>query len=104
MCAQLKRLLRPTAGLRWRLLDALKAEILTSPKDWESRTLADMPALANQLAPTTFLPSEQIWHTLMAHTKELVAHGDAAQMEGVLVALLSQLVAPTVGAANVGHA
>lgn len=92
MCDQLKRLLPPTPGLRWQVLDALKAESLTSQHDWESHNLADIAALAQQLAPTTFLPREQIRHTLTTYTEELVANLDAAQLGGVLGALLSQLL------------
>lgn len=73
-------------------MDALKEESLTSQKDWESHNLADIPALARQRAPTTFLGREQFQSSLMACTEELVANLDAAQLGGVLQALLSQLL------------
>lgn len=95
MCDQVKLLLPAIAGLRWQVLDALKAESLTSENDWESHNLADITTLARQLAPTTFLPREQIRHTLTTYTEELVANLDAAQLDGVLQALISQLLPPS---------
>ncbi|AFY29234.1 glycosyltransferase family 61 protein [Cyanobium gracile] len=95
MCDQVKLLLPATAGLRWQVVDALKAESLTSENDWESHNLANISALAHQLAPKTHLPREQIRHTLTICTEELVANLDAAQLAGVLQALLYQLLPPS---------
>lgn len=95
MCAQLKLLLPETAGLQWHVVDALKGESLTSTKDWESHNLADITALARQLTPTTFLTREQFQPSLTTYTEELVANLDAAQLNGVLQALLSQLLPPS---------
>lgn len=92
MCAQLKLLLPEAPGLRWQVVDALKAESLTSQKDWESHNLADITELARQLTPTTFLAREQFQSSLTAYAEELVANLDAAQLNGVLQALLSQLL------------
>jgi hypothetical protein len=94
MCDQLKLLLPATAGLRWRLLDALLGEGLTSQKDWESHNLADLASLARQLAPTALLPREEIRDVLAAYTEDLVAHTNAAQLGGILQELLSQLLSP----------
>jgi hypothetical protein len=94
MCDQLKLLLPATTGLRWRLLDALLGEGLTSQKDWESHNLADLSALARQLAPTTLLPRQEIRNTVAAYAEDLVTHTSTAQLRGILQELLCQLLPP----------
>lgn len=94
MCAQVQWLLPETSGLRWELLDTLVAEGLTSQNDWESHNLADLAALARQLAPKTFLPQEQIQAAAANCAAELMDHVSTDQLAPILTALISQLAQP----------
>jgi len=94
MCGHVKRLMPPTAGLRWRLLNTLTAESLTSQKEWESHNLANLAALVPRLAPKTCLPRDQILTAAATCTEELMAHTSAEQLGRVLTELLTLVAYP----------
>nr|WP_254216884.1 glycosyltransferase family 61 protein [Synechococcus sp. CCY 9618] len=95
MCAQLRRLLPETPGLRWRVLDALIGERLTSEKDWESHNLADIASLARQLVPAGGLSPEVMEPLLASYVEAVVDDCSDIQVKGILRGLIHHLlVAP----------
>jgi hypothetical protein len=92
MCSQVQRLLPETEGLRWRVLNELIGEKLTSENDWESHNLADIAALIRQLAPTRAVDPDQLEQVLTTYVESLVDDCSDRQVKGILRGLITHLL------------
>jgi hypothetical protein len=92
MCQQLLELLPAAATLDWEVVDALRAEALTSGQDWESHNVADLASLLKHLlgAVPSVLP-EAAQEVLASYSQQLVQDSSPEQLARVMEALMTAL-------------
>jgi hypothetical protein len=92
MCQQLLALLPAAATLDWEVVDALRAEALTSGQDWESHNVADLSSLLQHLlgAVPSVLP-EAAQEVLGPYSQQLVQDSSPEQLARVMEALMTAL-------------
>jgi hypothetical protein len=93
MCEKVQELLPEAAHVRWRILDAVHCEGLTSEKEWLSHNVVDLGALVQRLtgqAPAG-LP-ESAGEALVDYAHHLVEQSTPEQLAQVLEGLISALV------------
>lgn len=92
MCQQLQELLPAAATLDWEVVDALRAEALTSGQDWESHNVADLASLLKHLlgAVPSVLP-EAAQEVLASYSQQLVQDSSPEQLARVMEALMTAL-------------
>jgi hypothetical protein len=92
MCQQLLALLPAAGSIQWQVVDALRAEALTSGQDWESHNVADLASLLHQLLgdiPSVLPKSGQ--EVLASYTHQLVRETSPEQLARVMEALMTAL-------------
>jgi hypothetical protein len=92
MCQQLLALLPAAGSIQWQVVDALRAEALTSGQDWESHNVADLASLLHQLLgdiPSVLPKSGQ--EVLASYTHQLVRETSPEQLACVMEALMTAL-------------
>ena len=92
MCQQLLALLPAAGSIQWQVVDALRAEALTSGQDWESHNVADLASLLHQLLgdiPSVLPKSGQ--EVLASYTHQLVQESSPEQLARVMEALMTTL-------------
>jgi len=92
MCQQLLALLPAAGSIQWQVVDALRAEALTSGQDWESHNVADLASLLHQLLgdiPSVLPKSGQ--EVLASYTHQLVRETSPEQLARVMEALMTTL-------------
>ena len=92
MCQQLLALLPAAGSIQWQVVDALRAEALTSGRDWESHNVADLASLLHQLlgdVPSVLpKPAQEV---LASYTHQLVQESSPEQLARVMEALMTTL-------------
>ncbi len=92
MCQQLLALLPAAGSIQWQVVDALRAEALTSGQDWESHNVADLASLLHQLlgdVPSVLpKPTQEV---LASYTHQLVHESSPEQLARVMEALMTAL-------------
>jgi hypothetical protein len=93
MCEKVQELLPDAAHVRWRILDAIHCEGLTSEKEWLSHNVVDLGAIVQQLTgqAATSLP-ESAGEALLDYSHHLVEQSTPEQLAQVLEGLISALV------------
>ena len=93
MLTKVRDLLPLNPAIRWRVIDEVVGEGLTSSNDWESHNLLDLGAIARQiLAPLPIKPSAQAEQALGRNLQELAAQLGPEPMGRILEVLISRFL------------
>ena len=93
MIAKVKELMPLNPPIRWRVIDEVVGEELTSANDWESHNLLDLGAIARQLlAPRPLRASAQAEQALGRNLQELAAQLGPEPMGHILEVMIRRFL------------